>query len=137
LGFIVLALILALFAPKQFDAEADVVIDRPAQEVFDYVKYLKNQENYAVWYKMDPAATRTYSGTDGTVGAAVAWDGEKTGQGRQIITNIVNGQRIEYELFFMGSDDPAKALFTVEDDGPATTEVDWSIVGKTPYPFNL
>lgn len=137
LGFIVLALILALFAPKQFDAEADVVINRPVQEVFDYIKYLKNQENYATWYKMDPEATRTYSGTDGAVGATVSWDGEKTGQGRQVITNIVTNQRIEYDLFFMGSDDPAKALFTVENERPDATEVDWSIIGRTPYPFNL
>ena len=137
LGLVVLVLVLALFAPKQFDAEGDVVINRPAQEVFDYIKYLKNQENYAVWYKMDPGSTRTYSGTDGSVGATVEWDGEKTGQGRQVITNIVNGQRIESDLFFMGSDDPAKALLTVEEDGPGATEVDWSIVGKTPYPFNI
>lgn len=134
---VVLALVLALFAPKRFDADGDIVINRSSQEVFNYVKYLKNQENYAVWYKMDPAATRTYSGVDGTVGATVEWDGEKTGQGRQVITNIVNGQRIESELFFMGSADPAKALLTVEEEGPSSTEVDWSIIGETPYPLNL
>ena len=140
LGIVVLValvLVLALFAPRKFNAEGDIVINRPTQEVFDYIKYLKNQENYAVWYKMDPKSTRNYSGTDGAVGATVEWDGEKTGQGKQVITQIMEGKRIESELFFMGSDQPAKALFTVEEEKPNRTEVDWSIVGETPYPFNL
>lgn len=137
LALVALVLVLALFAPKKFDADADMVINRPAQEVFDYIKYLKNQENYAVWYKMDPKATRNYSGTDGAVGATVEWDGEKTGQGKQVVTRIVEGKQIESDLFFMGSDEPAKALFTVEEEGPSRTELNWGIVGETPYPFNL
>lgn len=138
LGLVVLALVLALFAPKRFEGEGDVVINRPKQEVCDYVKYLKNQEHYGVWHKMDPAAKYTYSGTDGSVGATVEWDGDKVGQGRQVITGIAEGQRIESDLYFMGSDKPARALLTVEEEGgPNATEVEWKITGETPYPFNL
>lgn len=138
IGLVALVLVLALFAPKQFEAEADIVINRPKQEVFDYIKYLKNQENYGVWYKMDPDAKKTYSGTDGTVGATVEWDGKKIGQGRQVITSIADGQRVESDLFFMGSDNPAKALLTVEEEGgPNATEVEWKISGKSSYPLNL
>src|SRR3546814_200070 len=96
LALVVLVLVLALFAPKKFEAGSEIEINRPKQEVFEYVKYLKNQENFGAWYKMDPEAKRSYSGTDGTVGFTMEWDGEKIGTGKQVITNIENSRSEEH-----------------------------------------
>ena len=53
-GIIILILIVAAVSPKDYAVEREVIINKPAAEVFNYVKYLKNQDNYSVWATMDP-----------------------------------------------------------------------------------
>ena len=47
-------LITALFVKKDYSVERQVAINKPREAVFDYVKYLKNQNNYSKWASMDP-----------------------------------------------------------------------------------
>jgi len=54
LGIIALALISAAFLEKEYAVEREIVINKPKAEVFNYVKMLKNQENYSLWATMDP-----------------------------------------------------------------------------------
>lgn len=61
-------LLAALFIKKDYAVEKQIVINKPKQTVFDYIKLLKNQDNYSKWAMMDPNMTKTYRGTDGTVG---------------------------------------------------------------------
>ena len=72
-------------------------------EVFDYVKYLKNQDNFSKWASMDPDMQKTYRGTDVTVGFVSAWasDNPDVGVGEQEIKAITAGQRIDFELRFI------------------------------------
>ncbi|WP_244270376.1 SRPBCC family protein [Christiangramia echinicola] len=99
---IAIPLILALFVPKSYEVERNIIIDQPKQEVFNYVKYLKNQDNYSKWASMDPDMEKTYSGTDGTVGFVSAWnsENEEVGKGEQEIVKLEDGERIDFELRF-------------------------------------
>jgi len=133
---IAIPLIAAIFAPKEFTAGSEIIINRPKQEVFDYVKLVKNQENYGVWQLSDPGLKKTVEGIDGTVGFVYRWEGEKTGKGEQTITAIRENERIESELDF-GFGEPAKSYLAVEDAANGQTKVSWGITGKSPYPFNL
>ncbi|MBX3163119.1 MAG: SRPBCC family protein [Bacteroidetes bacterium] len=133
---IAIPLIAALFVPKKFNAESEITINKPRQEVFDYIKFIKNQENFGVWYRMDSTMKKEYEGSDGTVGFTYKWNGEKMGEGKQIITNIVEGEKIESDLDF-GFGDAAHAYLSVEEISPDETLVKWGITGKTPYPWNL
>jgi hypothetical protein len=72
LGLIAVALIAALFIPKDYAVEREISINQPKDSVFNYVKYLKNQNNFSVWAKTDPDMKKTFSGVDGTVGAISA-----------------------------------------------------------------
>lgn len=54
LVIIAIPLIMALFVSNEFKGENTVKINKPVQEVYDYVKYLDNQENFGVWFQMDP-----------------------------------------------------------------------------------
>ncbi|WP_232789428.1 hypothetical protein [Sphingobacterium sp. UDSM-2020] len=67
-------LITALFLKKDYAVKREITINKPKQEVFDYIKYLRNQNNFSKWAMMDPLMTKTYQGTDGTVGFISAWD---------------------------------------------------------------
>src|SRR5690554_8008509 len=101
LGIIALALIVALFVPKDFANEGDIVINKPKQEVFDYIKYVKNQDNFGVWQLSDPDMETTSEGEDGTVGFKYSWDSKELGKGAQVITNIVEGERMKPRWFFL------------------------------------
>jgi hypothetical protein len=137
LVIIAIPLIAALFVSKDFQSEREIVINKPKQEVFDYIRFIKNQENFGVWYRMDPEMKKQYEGTDGTVGFTYTWDGPKMGKGKQVLTNVVEGDRIESDLFFMESKDAANAYLSVAEKSANETLVKWVISGKTPYPWNL
>jgi uncharacterized membrane protein len=66
-AIIAIALITALFVKKEYSLTKDVTINKPRQQVFDYVAQLKNQNAYGVWFKMDSAMKQTFTGTDGTI----------------------------------------------------------------------
>lgn len=135
---IAIPLIVALFIPKESTSEGQVVINKPKQEVFDYIKYVKNQDNFGVWQLSDPDMKTTSEGEDGTVGFKYSWDSEKLGKGAQVITNIVEGERMESDMFFYDFDDtPSKAYFAVDEQAPDQTLVKWGISWTTPYPWNL
>lgn len=133
---VALPLIAALFVPKDFRSEREIIIDKPRQEVFDYVRFVKNQDNYGVWQLSDPGMKKEFEGTDGTVGFKYSWDGEKTGKGSQTITHITTGEKVNTELDF-GFGQPAQSYIITEEVSPGQTKVIWGISGKSPYPWNL
>src|SRR3546814_7066188 len=121
-------LIAALFVKREFTSERQITVNKPKQEVFDYIKHLSNQKDYDVWHKMDPNAVTTASGTDGTVGFVHAWDGTKIGKGEQEITNIVEGERMDTQLRFKEPfESEASCYLLTEAQGESTTFVKWSI----------
>jgi hypothetical protein len=140
LGIILLALAVALFIPKEFRVVREITISKPKQVVFDYVKLLKNQNDFSVWASMDPNMKKEFRGTDGTVGFVSAWDSKvkDVGKGEQEIIGIIDGDRIDYELRFML---PMKskdyAYMSTEALTNTTTRVKWGFAGRMSYPANL
>jgi len=50
LGILLAALLLmGLFLPKEYALSRTVTIQRSNADVYNYVKYLKNQSQYSVW----------------------------------------------------------------------------------------
>ncbi len=139
-SIIAIALITALFVKKEYSVERSIIINKPIAEVFDYIKLLKNQNNYSVWAKVDTSMKKEYSGVDGTVGFISGWDSENknVGKGEQEIVKITNGQRIDYELRFMK---PFKAVnpafMRTETISDTETNVVWGFNGRMNYPMNL
>ena len=78
---IAIPLIIALFIKKEYSIQREITINKPQQEVFNYVKYLKNQDNYSKWVMTDPAMKKDFRGTDGTVGFVYAWDSKNKNAG--------------------------------------------------------
>jgi hypothetical protein len=62
-------------------------INKPKQEVFNYLRLLKNQDNFSHWASMDPAMQKNWRGVDGTVGFVSSWKSDKkeVGSGEQEI----------------------------------------------------
>lgn len=140
LVLIAILLIVALFVKKDYAVEREIVINRPEAVVFDYIRHLKNQDNYAVWNLKDPAMKKTYTGTDGTVGFVAAWESrhKEVGKGEQEIAKIAEGERIDFKLRFKepfeANDD---AYMTTEPIGDNQTKVKWGFKGAFSYPMNI
>jgi hypothetical protein len=133
---VAIPLILALFVSKDFHSEREIVIEKPVEEVYNYIRYVKNQDNFGTWQLSDPDMKTQAEGIDGEIGFKYRWEGKKTGKGSQTIINLVNNQKVETELDF-GFGDPAKSYFLTEEVSSNQTKVIWGISGRTPYPWNL
>ena len=67
-----------------------VTVTAPKMVVFEYLKHLKNKEEYGVWNNIDPDMKKSYNGADGEVGFTYTWDSqnEDVGAGEQEIVAI-------------------------------------------------
>ncbi len=131
--------ILALFIPKEYHVENFIIINKPRHEVFEYIKYLVNQEEYNKWIKTSPDVTKKFTGIDGTVGFIYAWSGNsKAGEGENEITAITDGERITTEIRFVRPfKSVAHTYMDTQADSEHSTKVTWGMTGRSPYPMNL
>lgn len=137
---IAIPLVVALFVKKDYVVEREIIINKPKAEVFEYIKFLKNQDNYSKWNMMDPDMKKTYQGTDGTIGFISAWESkmENVGAGEQEIVNMIDGERIDMKLRFkVPFEAQNDAYMITEDMSNNQTKVKWGFKGAFPYPFNL
>ncbi|MES2430577.1 MAG: SRPBCC family protein [Bacteroidota bacterium] len=140
ISLILLVLIIAAFARKKYSVVRATIIKRPKEEVFNYIKLLKNQENFSKWVLMDPGMEKEYIGTDGTVGFISAWDSDNknVGKGDQTITQVIEGERVDYELHFIKPfEGRANAFITTEATSEGFTKVRWGFDSKMKYPMNI
>lgn len=138
---IAIPLIAAIFMKKDYTVEREIVINKPKTEVFEYIKYLKNQDNFSKWAKMDKNMKKSYEGTDGQIGFVSAWDSknENVGKGEQEILKITEGERIDFELRFIKPFEATESAYmtTESENNGASTEVTWGFSGHMAYPMNF
>ena len=125
---------------KDLYVEKSVVISRPAEKIYDFLKLMENQNEFSVWVMKDQNKKTTLQGTDGTVGSIYSWDSKdkNVGAGSQQIINMVNDQLIEYDLKFeRPMKNMAKARFSLKPITAEQTEVKWDFKGPTKFPMSL
>ena len=82
-------MILAYTSPTEYAVEREITINKSKEEVFAYLKLLKNQNEWGPWYKKDPTMKQEFRGTDGQPGFVSSWKGNsETGEGEQEIKKI-------------------------------------------------
>ncbi|MFC7775379.1 SRPBCC family protein [Flavobacterium sp. GCM10027622] len=140
LALIGIALIAGLIMDKNYAMERETIINVPKDSVFNYIKYLKNQDHFSVWNQKDPNSKRTFKGTDGEVGFIYTWDSsmDDVGAGDQEIKKIITGERIDMELRFKRPFESTDyAYFITAASSPSQTKVKWGFTGTIPYPMNI
>jgi hypothetical protein len=137
---IAIPLLIALFVKSEYAVERETIIKKPKQQVFDYVKMIKNQNNYSVWNMKDPNSKMNYTGTDGTVGFISPWESDmrEVGKGEQEIKQITAGARVDMELRFKKPMEMTDNAYMITEAIDSTqTKVKWGFFGKTKYPLNI
>ncbi|MCM5664126.1 SRPBCC family protein [Galbibacter mesophilus] len=139
IGFLILGFILFLIAPKNYHVSRSIEVERPLSEVYSYLKYLKNQDEWSPWSKKDPNMHKEISGEDGTVGAVSYWKGNKeVGEGEQEITKLVPNEAIYSELRFLKPfASTSDAYLKVKAISPEATTVSWGFSGNYTFPMNI
>lgn len=126
--------------PKEMLVEKSIIVAKPKKDVFEYLKYTKNQNSFSVWNMKDKNQKVENKGTDGKVGFIYSWDSsnKSVGAGSQEIKNIVDGERIEYELRFeRPMKNVAQSKFLLKEIAANKTEVTWDFRGPTKFPMSL
>ncbi|MEP7371784.1 MAG: SRPBCC family protein [Chitinophagaceae bacterium] len=137
---IALFLLIAAFTKKDFTLEKQVVINRSKKDVFDYLKLIKNQEQYSVWVMKDSNIKIAYTGTDGTIGFTSSWESndKNVGIGEQEIKKITEGESMEVEIRFKkpfeGTNQARTSVITLGDTQTKVTQV---FYGSSKFPMNI
>ena len=136
---IAIPLLAALFMRNTYSIYAETVIQKPKQQVFDFLKMLKHADQFNKWVMMDPGMAKEYRGTDGTPGFVYSWNSrnKNVGQGEQEIIAIKEGENIFYEIRFIKPfQGVANAELRTTGDADKTI-VSWTFSGKRNYPMRI
>jgi hypothetical protein len=138
-ALIALILLLGLVAPKNYEVNRSIVVNKSLPEVFQYLKFIKNQDYWSPWKKKDPNMRQESLGVDGEVGFIAKWEGNKyVGSGEQEIRHIEHNDRIESQLrFFKPWKSVSDAYIKVTEVDSHQTNITWGFTGKNPIPFNI
>ena len=139
LAILVVFYVITLIAPKNYKVSRSIEISRPIGEVYEYLRFIKNQDYWSPWKKRDPDMKQTDTGVDGTIGFMVHWDSDhkQVGSGEQEIASLEKNKRIESTLRFLK---PFKSIsqgfFDLEETN-GKTKVTWGFYGTHKAPINV
>ena len=135
-GLVLALLLIAALMPKAYSVEKSIVIKKPVPDVQRRITDLNAYAEWNPWQKMEPAASRTITGTPGTVGHRYEWNGKKIGNGNLTVKHV-DDKHVNLDLQFIK---PWKAsakdnwLFESWGDG-GETKVTWQNSGDLPWPM--
>ncbi len=133
-------IVLAIAAPKKYNVSRSVTINKPKAEVFEYLKYIKKQDEWSPWQKRDPNMKRKFTGEDGAVGFVSWWDSDhkQVGSGEQEIVMLKPNDRIESALRFLKPwKSESMGYFDLSDGANGATHVAWGFYGENKPPMNI
>ncbi len=140
-AIISVAAVVALFTKKKYTITRDITINKPKQQVFDFIKLNKNQMLYNKWLLLDPTTKIEMKGaTDGNPGSVLCFESNnhKTGKGEWEIKKITEGERVDFELRFL-----SPFVFTANGDivteavSPNQTKLKWVYHSGMDWPKNF
>ena len=135
LGLVILIALLAVIGlialPRESKVERTIVIQAPAEVIFDQVNDLKKADVWSPW--KDSTMKITFGPVTAGQGASNSWESKDMGKGTQTIEESNPSSSIKIHLDF-GSMGTAKALwnFAPEGEGVKVTEAMLSDAGMNP-----
>ncbi len=139
IGIILVLIILGFVAPKDYEVSRSIVIDKDLKEVFQFLKLVKNQDQWSPWKTKDPNMVQSFIGTDGEVGFVAKWKGNKAvGEGEQEIITIVENEYIDTQLrFFKPWKSESIGHILVDRVDETQTIVTWGFSGRNKFPMSI
>ena len=106
---------------------ASIVINAPAQAVFDRMNDLGRFNDWNPFPSLDPTTVSRHEGPASGPGAVFHYEGKRLGKGRMEIASVDAPRRIDIHMTFWRGDDAthSKSAFVVSESG-GSTEVHWT-----------
>lgn len=136
---IVAVLLIAMFAVgKDYHFEKSIVINAPADKVYQNISSMKAFNQWNPWMKLDPNMKIDYSGNSGQVGDQYCWDGnDDAGAGCHIITALVPNKKQSAKMLFTRPFESGATSDIVLTPQGNSTKVTWDMDCEFDYPMNL
>jgi len=133
-------IILGVYLKNEYLIRREITIHKPKDEVFNYIKYLKNQNEYSYFNRKDLETIKSYSGTDGEVGFTYSWSSKinSIGTGTQTISKIIKGEEMCSTIQFT-KPLPLKSLAIIKltEINENQTKVTWTFSSIYKFPLNI
>ncbi|MEQ1878284.1 MAG: SRPBCC family protein [Bdellovibrionia bacterium] len=133
LGVLVaIVLIVPTFLPSKFFMSRSVEINAPVTSVFSKLTDLNEYVKWNPFPEGDPTSQANVTGTG--VGSYLEWKGEKTGEGKMTITDIMPQQKISIKMdFFKPMAGEGVVTWITMEKPEAKTEMVWTFEQTLPY----
>jgi uncharacterized membrane protein len=139
-GFIfIVVVVLSVIAPSEYKISREILINKPAAQVFMFAKTMQNAPLWNAWLKLDPNIKIEYvKGNDGEVGFISTWESShpEVGVAEQEITKLQDNTRIDTEIRFKK---PFEASFNsyviTEAQNPQQTKVTMGMHDDMGFPM--
>jgi len=138
---VVSIIIVALLIGKEMNVERSVIINKPLKEVFEYLRFMRNLDNFSVWNMADPNMHKEFRGTDGESGFVYIWNSstmKNVGAGEEELIEVDKNKKIEFEIRFKRPiQNVAKTSFVLESVSADKTNVEWDFQSRSKFPMNI
>jgi uncharacterized protein YndB with AHSA1/START domain len=125
--------------PDTFQVQRSASIKAPPEKIFAFLDDFHRYADWSPYEKLDPGMKRTHTGAPNGKGAAYAWQSDgKAGIGRMEITDSTPSSKVMINLDFVKPFEAHNIVeFTLQPKGGDTTDVTWSMRGRSPYLFKV
>ncbi|HUD53395.1 SRPBCC family protein [Parvibaculum sp.] len=127
-------LVYAATRPDTFRYERRIGIKAPPEKIYPLIADFGLWRGWSPYENRDPEMKRSYSGTQGSVGAGYAWSGNKNiGTGSMKLVEAAPPSRLVMKLDFISPFEAHnRAEFTLTPKGDET-EVTWAMYGPATF----
>lgn len=140
-ALIAFLLIVALFVKKKYTLTRETTINRSVEEVYNYLRFHKNQKEYNYWLQLDPNVKTEITGEqDGTPGSILFFESKskKAGTGEWENARLIEDELIEIELRFLHPYQfTATAVLYFRPIDAYTTQLIWEYHSGMDWPKNI
>lgn len=133
-------LIAAYFASNVFIVQRQIIVEKPAPEIYQFVRFLGNHTSFSKWVTKRAAEKQGEIKGDGVVGFKQPWYNyeEKAGVGELEIKHLVTNSSVRLvHHYFKPVRGTGESEIILEKKSDSETLIQWRYYGYTKYPFNL
>lgn len=132
-GIIALLVIVSFLLPKTYKVERSVVIKSSPDNIFRLTSNFQQWHLWVPWTKeVDSTAVFIMTGEPAQVGTSWKWDGKVLGNGEMIVSELMPGELVAYDLAFNKGQYKSKGKIIIENQGDSC-KVSWIDDGDLGY----
>lgn len=117
-----------------FLVEENITIESNTTDVWKHMVSFVEQRRWSPWFTIENSSTLNISGNDWQVGAVESWEWKVIGSWEREITNIVDGELLDYSVRFkLPFKTRARTYMALQKCGTDCSTVIWGMEGNLPW----